>query len=322
MHRVTESPIRTLAFVLALLTGVLPASAQSAMLRFAWPAGSTSRYSVDETMHQSISGPGLQSELHWKRSIGYAERVVSADALSATIERRYTSLRLEVTRDAEAPVRYDSRSPDPTAAGNPLVAPFVGLTGSAITFTVQTAGPDAGTVSDVTGAAETLDALLGPLAQGALAKGLAGFGANPDRGRQLAKQIEQGLALLPGKPARVGERWPIEIDHASPLAGQLSSDLTGTLERVERGSRAHVGVQGRLSLAPPEPDAPSLIGLLGIALESGSIRGAVVFDEEKGRIISSRMAVETAWEVGASLLGGEDPMKQTIRQTSEMKLER
>jgi hypothetical protein len=296
-------------------------AAQGALLRFRWPPNQQSRYSIAETMYQSISSGGIQSELRWNRTIGFSERVVRSTPASATIERHYTALAIDVTRDAEPPVRYDSATPDPASASHPLIAPFVGLAGAKVTFTVGTTGPDTGKVTDVTGAADTLDAMLGPLARGALAKGLGAFGARPDRDAAIARQIEQGLRILPGKSVRTGDRWPIEIDHASPFAGQLASDLTGTLKGVDRSSSlATIELAGSLSLGDADEEASPLMGLLEITLDSGKIRGSVRFDEEEGRIVSSEMALETTWTVGAGLLGGEDPMKQSIRQTSTMTL--
>jgi hypothetical protein len=306
-------------FVVIVALSLAPfAAAQAADLRMDWSDTQPASYTLEETMEQSVSGGGVQSEIFWKRTIPFSDRVISRTENTVRVERHFTGLAIEVTRDAEPPIRYDSTAPVPEAAQSLLIAPFLGLIDAKIAFTVVTAGPDAGRVRDVVGAAETLDALLGPLSQGPLASGLDGFARDGTRRASLARQLEQALRIIPGRLQTQGSSWPVEIDHTSPLAGTLSSDLTATYTRtIPRTGHAQIEVTGRLSQASSDATSP-LSGILGITLESGKISGTIAFDTEAGRIAESSMKLETSWSIGAGLLAGEEPMTQTIRQTAHL----
>ena len=318
MQRNTLSVLLFGILVLGLSHG--GALGQSANLRFRWDPTAERRYSLLETMDQTISGEDLRSELRWERSITFIDRVVSVSDSEARVERSFLTLEIKVTRDAQAPIRYDSTNPDPKNATHPLIAPFAALPGSSIAFTVQTAGPESGKVSDVTGAKEALDAMLGPLSGGALAQGLNAFTQRPDPRSMIVRQLEQSLGVIPGKPTRVGERWPVEIEHVSPLAGRLSSDLTATLSGLKRSSNlATIEISGTLTLT--QQDEPGLAGLLGIVLESGVMKGRIGFDEERGLIVGSTVDLETSWSIAKNLTGSDAPMTQTIRQSSILTLD-
>lgn len=311
--------IRALLPILLSVTvtfSAVPASAQSARLVYRWSPGEPLRYETTESMHQTISGP-IESELKWQRRITYTESLVAESDAGTRIERAFERVGITVSRDGEPPVRYDSATPDLAAARSPMIGPFVGFVGKSIRFTIA----DDGTVSDVEGAAETLDAAFTPLESiSSLKPGLSGARQDPTRGPRIARQIEQAMGVIPGRTVHRGQRWPVEIDHASPLAGDLSSDLIATFDGIDTaGGAAKILLEGTLSLTPPGDEGAGFASLLGITLESGAISGQIRFDEEKGHIKTSKMQLKTVWTVGGGLAGGESPMRQTIDQHAELK---
>lgn len=306
----------TSLLVAILLSFLAPGlTAQTIDLRHAWTPGESHRYRIAETMDQTISGP-LHVELHWERTIEYTDRISPAPGDAVRVERTFDRVAIEVTRDSEPPATYDTADPKQGDPSHPLIEPFLGLEGGKVSFEIT---PE-GRVSNVRGAAGVLQAMLGPLAHGSLSGASWSSPGQPDTQKAVARQLEQALRVLPGRPVRQGDRWPIEIDHASPFAGALTSDLTGTLRGMDpKTDAARIELDGALKLTPPGPDeAPSLAGLVGITLESGKVVGSILFDESEGRIIASRTSLDTAWQVGPALVDGQEPMAQTIRQTAEL----
>lgn len=293
-----------------------PASAQFINLTQRWEPGTAADYTLNETMIQSISGGPVQSELLWKREIRFTDRVSRAIDGSVCIEREYTALKMEVTRDTEPPKRYDSTTAQQPAPDDLLITPFLGIVGAKISFSIA----EDGRVYDLVGADKTIDALLGPLSGGPLADGLDAFAKTPDRNAQFARQLEQAMRLIPGRSVPMGTSWPVKIDHTSPIAGGLSSNITATLESMDRSRRLPViKLEGTLSQGSAENEPGSLVGLLGITLDAGKITGRMLFDEELGQPVSSEIDLATSWTIGAALLGDGDPIQQSIRQTSVLK---
>lgn len=305
-----------LALLIPLLISTTAAVAQPARLIHRWSPGEPTRYELNETMKQAITGP-ISSDLDWKRTIEYTERVLKETETGTRIERRFDRVRLSVSRDGDAPETYDSEIPNAVATKSILIAPFVGFAGKSVRLTIN----DDGTVSDIEGAADVLDAVFSPFeSSDLLGGGVTGAKQSPDRNQRIARQIEQALQIIPGRLVRTGERWPVEIDHESPIPGDLASDLVATLKGRDRQSgHADITIDGDLTLKADEQEAPSLTGLLGITLESGDFDGRIRFDDEAGRIESSTMQLNTTWTVGGGLLGGDEPMKQRIEQRAELK---
>lgn len=298
--------------LLLFLVGIPLAQAQTADLRLRWEAGSTTAYTIEETMHQVISGTDVQTDLHWTRRISYTQRVLFTAVGSARIEQAFTALEISVSRDGKTPIRYDSANPDPAAATDMMIAPFTALPGSKISYLIDGKGK----VTELEGATETLDTLLDPLTSGPLLDGLKAFSQAPDREARLAAQIEQSLRVIPGRAVRRGDRWPVEIDHVTPIAGQISTDLTATLKSISRtSSEADITLEGKLTQSAD--DEPTFSALLGITLDAGTIEGSIGFDEEKGRIVTSTMNLSTAWSMKGLT---ENPTTQTIRQSSTLRL--
>ena len=205
-------------FLVTILTAAAPAIAQPIRLIHRWSPGEPTRYELTESMRQEITGPNSAS-LDWKRNITYTERVVDETERGIRIERTFDRVTVAVARDGEPPEIYDSVRPDPQATASMLIAPFIGFHSKSVRLTIN----DDGTVTDIEGASEVLDAVFSPF-EGSqlLGGGVSGARQSTDRDRRIARQIEQALRMIPGRAVRPGERWPVEIDHESPLSGDLS----------------------------------------------------------------------------------------------------
>ena len=310
-------PIPVIGTLVIAFLSVSQAGAQPVQLEYRWSPGESTRYELTESMRQHLSGP-IESELKWQRTLGYTERLLEQTDQGTRIERVYEGLTVSVSRDREPPVRFDSRAPDPESAKNLFIAPFVGLAGKSIRFTLLKNG----SVADVEGAAEAIQAMFLPLEQGPLAPGLHAANQSPSQSDRLARQIEQALRIIPGKSVLRGERWPVEIDHATPLSSSLSSDIVATYTGIDRSTgNAAITLDGSLN-QQVDDDNPDLSGLLGITLESSDLSGTLLFDAENGQIASSTMQLTTAWAVGGGLVQGEKPMRQRIEQHAELKRRR
>ena len=305
--------------LLTLLTTIFlsntPAQAQNAPLRWQWHEGDQTRYKLTERMHQTISGSS-PTELLWIRESGFEDHVRSQGPDGATIERHFRWVSVSVSRDAGDPVRYDTRDAqaNPADADLLLIRPFIALAGKSIVFTVD----DEGNVTDLNGSSETLDAMLGPLAVGKLARAVGDFSNQPSREKRLARQLEQALRLIPGRPVRRGEHWPVQIDHATPLAGPLTTDLTATLDHWNRRRHtAEITLAGTLRRREDE-EKDGFAALLPIHLDSGEITGIVRFDTRQGRVSRSEIKIETTWSIDAGLTPNDEPMHQTLMQQATL----
>lgn len=309
--------------VLTVMGGV--AQAQSVPLEWKWDEGDRTQYRLTEHMHQSISGP-FQTELAWTRRMEFRDRVLAVDGDAATVERTFEWVEISVEYGGGRPVRHDTRFPDSNAGvgqNEPsedaavrrmLIEPFAALAGASIVFTVDGEGE----VGEVRGSAEAIDAMLGPLDTSKLMATIRGFQDRPDREQQLARQLEQALAVIPGRMVRRGERWPIEIDHVTPLRGQLTSDLTATFERWNRRDKtASIALDGKL-VQGEDKEPNHFPDLLTITLDSGKITGSISFDTERGQVAQSVMEIHTVFSVLGRLVGEGETQLQTLTQTATL----
>jgi hypothetical protein len=298
MHRLLALALLSLA---AAAAGAVP-------LEWGWARGDEQFYRLDETMTQRITGP-QESRLEWNRRLAYRQRVLETENGEATVERTFLWVEITVERDARDPVRYDSRNKtviEPEHAM--LIEPFAALPGRSIVFDVDSEG----NVGRVEGDAETIDAMLGPLSTGRLAGLLPSFKGRQTREQRLARQLEQALGLIPGRSADPGETWPVGIDHVTPLAGRLVSDVEATLVRWDsRGQLATIEIEGTLR-QEDEPGRPGR--LVPVSLRRGEVAGEVGFNTRLGRIERAEMALDTEWMMDAPSVPSGNPAGQTISQ--------
>jgi hypothetical protein len=296
--------VRNLVCILAIFT---PSALGQVPLRWQWSEGDRHDYRLDERMHQTVSGP-IQSELRWRREVGFSDRVLSNAEGLATIERVFGWVRVSLERDGEAPMVRDTR--DTARPANPetafMLEPFAALAGRSIVFTVD----GDGAVASVRGSPEAIDAMLSPFAGGAMQGLLDAFGARTDRESRLALQLEQALKLIPGRDSRVGDRWAIDIDHLNPLGVPLKSALNAELAAVENARGiARITINGRV-------EAGEATGILPVRLDRGEVTGSLRFDTGRGVIERSEMTMTTDWSVDAGPLTGDESIRQNLRQSA------
>lgn len=318
--------LRGLAAWVGVLGWMICAAAAPPGVRLAWrwDEGADRGYRLTERMVQRVSGEETES-LEWTRAVTYRERVLTVDEEGvATVERTYESVRVEVRTDAHGDAVYDSE--DQATAGarsSPLVAPFAEIEGQRVRFRVS---PD-GVVTDVEGAAEAWRAILAPLRSAGLGTALGGVSMRADA-EALARQIERGLAAIPGRSVRPRESWKNEIRHATPI-GELASEIEHTFRGFERkrgGRYARIVSVGRLEGGGADDGAASLARMLGVTirLADSEVEGETLFDDEGGYVVRQEMTVRGSWEIEVGPESGLDeligPSTQTIEQRSELEL--
>ncbi len=308
-----------------------PARAQrGAELVWRWEVGSERVYRLTERMLQTVSGES-SDELSWRREITYVERVVAMDDDEvATVERVYSRVKVEVRSDRAGDARYDSE--DPATHGDRekmLVAPFAALEGQKVAFRVTPGGE----VLSAEGAAASWDAMLGGLGGGEIGE-LLKAGSMEDQSGRLARQIQDGLAMIPGRAVRRREHWGNDTTHATPI-GRVRAELEHTYAGITRsrwGRLARIRTEGELS-AVSEDEAPGLAGTLSrlagirVRLGESNVEGETLFDAERGVVAHQEMVVRMTWEIetdAALGLGGIDGVGgqsvQTMEQRAELEL--
>lgn len=297
--------VRNLVSVFAFL--IVSTASGQVPLRWQWNEGDRAEFRLEEHMHQTISGP-IQTELRWRREVGFSDRILSnADGI-ATVERTFRWVRVSLERDGEPPMVRDTRENTPPS--NPEAAlmldPFTALAGRSITFSVDGDGH----IASVHGSAEATDAMLGPFAGGPLQGLLDAFGQRSDRESRLATQLEQALKLIPGRESRVGDRWQVGIDHLNPLGVPLKSALNAELVGLERsGSIARITIKGHL-------EAGEASAILPIRLDRGEVSGSMRFDTRRGGLERSELILNTDWLLEAGPLTGNEAIRQNLRQSA------
>ena len=302
------SPSRSLVLLgLVIALAAATAPAQTADLRWRWTPGTTDRFRLVESMHQTVSGDE-PVELDWIREIEFTQRV-DAEGDGVTVIRTFDAVAVRVTRsDTPDAVRYDSRDPSTqTAAAHPLVVPFTQMVGRELRLRLDAESR----VVAVNGPDELLRAMLGPLEQSA--PGLSGLLPAPPPSRRLVEQTQAALDLIPNRRVRRGQSWPVEVPHEVPLVGSLDSAVTAALERVRRGV-ATVRVEGKFTQTEGEAGATLL------ELKRSAITGEIEFDLQRGQPNRQRLDIESSWSAASDLLDalGAEPTEQTLRQTAEL----
>lgn len=275
----------------------------------------------------------------WKRRIEYTERRLPADEAAAmlerhgrapadeparrrepspdiaVVERRFDAVAVELDIAGDRTV-YDSRAGTPPDARS---APFAAMVGKTVRFAVN----DAGEVLWAEGADEVVQQMFDPFAGTELGPLIrADMGGVNDR--RLADQIEGGLRLIPGRIVRPGETWPVAINHAVPLVGDLRSTMQATLSRPARsraGGTSTITVSGRLEQAAAEGSAgrPALSLASLLKMESSSIEGDLRFDHEQGRIDRQEVRLESTWSTPGLDALTSDPAsgERTVQRLSQ-----
>eukprot|EP00913_Durusdinium_trenchii_P006303 g5915.t1 len=328
--------IRQGALLVAVLIGMLAAPSwaqrgaqRGAELVWRWEVGSERAYRLIEQMLQTVSGE-RGDELSWRREITYVERVLSMDEDEvATVQREYTRVSVEVQSEHAGEARYDSEDPETHGDREKmLVAPFAELVGQSVTFRVTPGGE----VLSAEGASAAWDAMLGGFGGGKIGELLSG-GSMQDQSGRLARQIQDGLAMIPGRAVRRRESWSNDTTHATPI-GRVRSELEHTYIGVKRsrwGRLARIQTEGEMSVVS-EDEAPGLAGTLSrlagirVKLASSSVAGETLFDAERGCVAQQEMVVRMSWEIETDALGLEGlegvgaSSVQTMEQRGELEL--
>jgi Family of unknown function (DUF6263) len=295
----------TLAFLVAVFTSVVPASAQDTTLRYRWITGDEARYRIIQQSSVTLSGlPGIGDmtmDVSMAQVVRMAVQDVAADG-SATLRETFESVRIEQSSPMGKTL-FDSASPEKPADQSSVTLGSVmsAMIGESVTIVI---GPD-GATGKVEGMSALIDKTLKTLPPGPA----AAFAADQIKGLlsddAIRNIVGQGMAIFPDRPLKTGETWSSQIDQANPVLGNMSIARTFTLTAVENRngvSLAHIAV--RLAIKQVGP-APLAIPGMSISANSSESVGEIVFDATIGRLLHTSLKGETPMEMSLTPAGGE-----------------
>lgn len=304
------------------------ADGEAVPLAWRWVEGDEIRYRLVQEHRQAFFGPEGQvgPEVGRTQTIVFRQEVtgVSPEGV-ASIAATYESVavRTDEGPGGEAqPIEYDSTDPAGAAkARHPAIRPVAMLVGRTVRYKVAPSG----TVSDVSGFDEIVEKAIEGMARQDAEKIRASTGNDV-----LAKQIEDQFRVVPGRPAKPGDSWEVDVEQPVPGLGRLKVEHRYALAAVEpagEGRRARISVESALSTArAAEPPAP---GGLVMRLKDGRGSGEILFDPERGRLTRREIALSITLELERRLPGAAPPtgtaergptFEQRSRQRSTLEL--
>jgi hypothetical protein len=339
---------------LAAMAGVPCAAQQQALLTWKWVEGEERLYIVESTLNQTLETEGEREprEIDVTHLLHVVERVTRVDEDgTALVTHTYQRVRVqgvdkgpegEDRVDWDSALRAGTPAPQPSRPGvrptaprptadddkdHPLVAPYAALAGRTITYEIT---PD-GRVLSARGADESMEGVFDAMSgDGNLNPALMLYKAAVTN-ESLARQLEQGLRIIPGREVRRGEAWDLSIDQTLPLVGELHTGMECRLTslRGRPGSeQATITNKGGMTLEGGPAGVQSLGGLFQIMLGTSEMNGTTDFDAEGGYITRSSQHSVSEWELyvpdfsNLERLGEPVKMIQRIEQDVSMRLER
>ncbi len=316
-----------LAHRVALPALILLASATSALaqatadLSWRFTEGQELSYRSRAQTSQKATGdnPYTAAQTH---EIEHVDRVLSVDADgTASIEREYIRIVIDVKHSLLGDARYDSMAPlrgdNGEAANHPAVKPFAALAGKKVTFDITAEGE----VSNVQGLDSAMRSISDPLnANSLLEGGLDAFNAlTPEN---FERQLEQSMRILPARTVRRGESWEVVIEQPLPIVGTMRSTSEYTFVRYarERG-RSVALLRSKTDMALDDSGASrTLRGLVDISLSDSSGEGELRIDTELGAIRRWEHEQKYTFNVKASVGGANSEQSVAMDQTATMEL--
>ncbi|MCB9840687.1 MAG: hypothetical protein H6809_03435 [Phycisphaeraceae bacterium] len=254
------------------------AAGQSADLRYRWEAGQTLRYEAGQQTSQEMKGGMFDSNSEIDNVSVSEMNVVGVSDGVAEIEVTTRSIRVDADMGpvggmGGGPVRYDSENPDHEGReSDPLIMPFVFLLGKTYTMTLD----EAGELRNLDGYAEIVDAMLEKVSP-QMRMGMGAALAD----EVFAAGLEQMWHVVPGGETEVGESWESHITQAIPMLGNLIIDVTYTFEGMREQGGADLVVISSVGTVSIDG-----AGGMGLRITEGSIDGEILFDAERGVLVS------------------------------------
>ncbi len=254
--------------------------------------------------------------------IEHVDRVLSVDGEgTASIEREYTRIVIDVKHSIHGDAHYDSMAPmrgsNGEAANHLAIRPFAALAGKKVTFDITAEGD----VSNVKGLGDAMRSISDPLGSDSLLEGgLDAFNVlTPDN---FERQLEQSMRILPAKRVRRGETWEVVVEQPLPIVGTMRSTTEYKFLRYarERG-RSVVILRSTTDMTLDDSGASrSLRGLVDISLGDSSGKGELRIDTDLGVIRRWEHEQTYTFSVKTALGGADAEQTVKMEQTATMEL--
>jgi hypothetical protein len=194
---------------------------------------------------------------------------------------------------------FDS-SKDPSADGQNPAAPLLRkMVGAQFKYDVDADGK----VGDFIGLADFIKQL-----SGGDPKAAAAMGSFMNEGT-LKQMVSRG-AGLPPTPVKVDDHWPVHLEIATGLAGDLLLDMKYTF----KGWQQHEGRKCALNefVGTMNTKPGSSTGPMNVSIDKGTIEGTTWFDPELGTVVETSSIEDMTLKFvmqGKTIMS---PMKQSV----------
>ncbi|MEO1498529.1 MAG: DUF6263 family protein [Planctomycetota bacterium] len=292
--------MRTIALAAVTTAVVLSAPLADAgeTLRWKWAPGESSRLVMQQTMNMTMNG-GPMGKINSSTDQTMLMTWTVGDSAGDATPVSQSMDRIVMTMDGPMGqgFTYDSAAAEAPVGMAAMVAPmFDALVKADITLAVSPRGE----VSEVTLPDELKDAF----------NRVPGGAMSTDMVTQLT---QQSMLKFPEQPLEVGDTWTETTKVSSPQMGAMQINVTYRYDgQREVDGRPVAAITPSLTMQVADPNAQAM----PVTFETRASSGEILFDNEAGRLISSR--IDQTTDVVVSVQGNE--MRNEIAQTTVVRL--
>jgi hypothetical protein len=267
------------------------------------------------TTDQKMKTGNLEVTQKQEQTFVIGWKVLTKTDAEAVLEQKILSVAMKITIQGNE-IKYDSTAKD--AENNPLANFFKPIIGTTFKITLDLKKME---VTKVEGREDFVRKLSdsNPLIGDMLKKILTDD--------QLKKMSEPAFTMLPPKKVKAGEKWPRKGEMSMGPIGSYSAEYeyTYTGPNPQNKNWQNINVTTKLNWKAPDPKEAST---LPFKIEAGKLStteasGTIVFDNDKGRVVSQKMTVKIKGELEISVGGdqkgekGKVDLDQTQNTTTE-----
>jgi hypothetical protein len=294
-------------------------SGEPVELKVKWPVGNryTERLTVDSSSQTTVAQA--------PKPVAQKVRMEQEYSLSVTREREkggkeleleFQSTEMEVTSAGKTIMNVDTKGEaDASEEKNPLAGSYRELVGAKIRYLLD----QNNRVTKVEGLKEVIDKAVSraPTQAKTMVRGMFS--------EDYFKQIVDYGKMMPPKPVKPGETWPVKTEIAMGPMGRIATELTYTfkgMEEHEKRNCALLEFTGTLSMRPGTNGAAAPTAM---NIENGTMSGKAWFDPELGAMIDmnleQNMTTKVTYTIPAQRFGTnrlaatsaapQQPMQQT-----------
>ena len=263
--------------VAAPMTMATPANAGDPVeMRIKWEVGKRylERVEMSQVMNMNMPGSAepMKQEMKQSQDIGISA-LKERDGGGDELEMEFLSMTMDMKMGGTSLMSYDSKQGGQDNSGNPAAAILGKMVGSKIKFLTDPSGK----VDAVEGYQEFQDRVMSgsPPEMQTMMKGLMS--------EDSLKQMSPSNMGLPGKPAKIGDTWPVKLEVGMGPMGRIVLNLNYTFtgwEQHDDHKCAVLEYVGDISMKPGGDE--SAAGTMSI--DEGKASGKTWFDPAMGMI--------------------------------------